>query len=129
MRVEAYRNLHTGTWSVRALEGPKGVKGRVIAHAKTVCIEDPKFVVQPAGRERVRREGRKNVHAFVRGTLKYYQDDPAPNRMRLANDGWNNAFYNPYQNDTFVNQVGEPVHAAEVAVLCVKTGLHYYGVV
>lgn len=125
MRVEVYRNLHSGTWSVRALEGPS--KGRVIAHPKTVAIEDPTFVVQPAGNAKVRAEGKKNVHAFVRGTLKYYQDRPAPERFKLANDGWENATYNPYENTTFVNQsTGEPVRKADVAVLCIKTGLHYH---
>lgn len=125
MRVEVYRNLHRKCFSVRALEGPN--KGRVIARAKTVAIDDPKFVVRPAGRDKVRAEGKKNVHAFVRGTLRYHTERQAPERMRLANDGWENATYNPYENDTFVNVgSGAPVLEADVAVLCMKTGLHFH---
>ncbi len=58
--IEVYRNLHKNCLSVR--EG-----GLVIEHAARICIWNPRFVVQPAGRERVVREQRKNVHAFVRG--------------------------------------------------------------
>lgn len=68
LRVEIYWNLHLNLFSVRALEGR--AKGKVIAHARDVLVRDPQFVVQKAGRERVLREGRKNVHAFVRGQLE-----------------------------------------------------------
>ena len=125
MRVEVYRNLHLKCWSVRALEGPD--KGRVFTHAQTVAIENPQFVVQPAGRAKVRAETRKNVHAFVRGTLKYHQDRSAPERPKVVNDGWGLATYNPYENETFVDvKTGEAVLEADVAVLCMKTGLHYH---
>ena len=72
MNVEVYFNLHAKCWSVRALEGMN--RGRVICHAQSVGIEAPRFVVQRKGRERVLREGRKNVHAFVRGALAYAGD-------------------------------------------------------
>ena len=67
IRVEVYWNLHKRLFSVRALEGEN--KGRVIDHAYGVRLSDATFVSQPAGRERVRREGVKNVHAFVRGHM------------------------------------------------------------
>lgn len=41
--------------------------GRVIAHVDSMRIADAKFVVRPAGRARVLKEKRKNVHAFVVG--------------------------------------------------------------
>lgn len=59
-RVQVYRNLHTGTWSVR--QG-----GIVIDHPLELMLRDCRFVVQPAGRARVLREKRKNVHAYVSG--------------------------------------------------------------
>jgi len=66
--VDVYRNLRPGygtpCWSIR---DPKS--GRVLGHATDLELEDPTFIVSAAGRERVRREGRKNVHAVVRGTL------------------------------------------------------------
>ena len=63
-RVEVYRNLHNGTHSIRR-------NGKVVKHLEnwmTLRLVDVKFAVQPAGREKVRREGKKNVHACIRGT-------------------------------------------------------------
>jgi hypothetical protein len=62
MRVEVYFNLHRKLWSVRDLS-----TGLVVDHVDEITIQDPSFTVQPAGRRKVIREGRKNVHAFVRG--------------------------------------------------------------
>ena len=64
-RVEVYRNLNFGCFSVRALGGKH--KGLVIDHVIQITLENAEFVVQPAGNRRVRDEKRKNVHAFVRG--------------------------------------------------------------
>ena len=64
-KVEIYRNLHKKCYSVRQ-------KGKVVAYfgyTDELILKDAKFAVQPAGRERVRRENKKNVHAFVRGTV------------------------------------------------------------
>jgi len=60
MNVEIYFNLHKRVFSVRH-------KGRVIEHVKSAIVRRPKFVVQAAGRAKVLREKKKNVHAFVRG--------------------------------------------------------------
>ena len=62
MRVEVYYNLHKNVFSVRH-------KGKVIAWGNRVTIENPEYVVREKGRQKVLEEGRKNVHAFVRGTL------------------------------------------------------------
>lgn len=92
-RVEVYWNLHKLCWSIRH-------KGRIIAHAGEVTLDNVDWVVQPAGRKRVLRERRKNVHAFARGTLVAYcpvgQVLPEPDR------DWLPARYNPYHYTTFV---------------------------
>ena len=62
MRVEVYFNLPRKIWSVRDL-----ATGLVVEHVNEITIENPVFSVQPAGRRKVLREGRKNVHAVVRG--------------------------------------------------------------
>lgn len=67
MRVFVYFNLHTHKWSVKALSGPH--KGRVIAHADGVMIQGADCKVSEAGRQRVLRERRKNVHAGIVGRL------------------------------------------------------------
>ncbi len=67
MKVFVYWNLHRGMWSVKALEGPD--KGRVIARVDTVLLRDVTGKVSQAGRQRVLKERKKNVHAGLVGTL------------------------------------------------------------
>lgn len=64
VQVDAYRNLRAGGYSLRDRK-----TGRVVAIVDAVTLRDVKFVVQPAGRARVLATGRKQVHAFVRGTV------------------------------------------------------------
>jgi len=66
-RVKVYRNLHRGGYSVVALDGPS--KGLVVGHAEHITLGDVEFVVSEAGRQRVIREKKKNVHAYAVGTL------------------------------------------------------------
>ena len=125
MRVEAYRNLHTGTYSVRDIE----YSHKVIGHPESVIIINADLVSQPAGRNKVRETGVKNVHAFVRGRLVYDQAEVdllpmliAANRNRVLQDETivekTPITYNPYKNDSFVNAItGEPIHTAQVVVL------------
>jgi hypothetical protein len=115
-RAEVYKNLHTGTWSVRDL----GV-GKVVAHPLAVLVSDADFVVRKSGRERVLREQRKNVHAFVRGTIidMYIFDEPDLSEMRSAT-------YNPYQNKTFVDTItGNSVSDSSLVYMHVLHGLYY----
>ena len=107
MRVQVYWNLHKDCWSVVALEGDR--KGRVVTHADKVLLRGATFAVQPAGRDKVRREGKKNVHAFVRGE---WMAALAQGKARRS------VMYNPYKFETFVfadNQ--EPVFAAKSVAL------------
>ena len=114
MRVEVYFNLHKYTWSVRQCS-----TGRVILHTDKVHIRDPQFVVRKSGRERVLREGKKNVHAFVRGEITYFDDfDPDYLDYTLVS-------YNPYKFDTFVDVIDtSPVRTAKRAVLEVRPCLN-----
>ncbi len=71
--VDVYRNLHKHCWSVRAACGSH--RGRVIGHAKSVLLRYCTFHISDSGRLRAIREGRKNVHAHVRGRLLRYDLD------------------------------------------------------
>lgn len=96
MRVEVYWNLHKKCWSVRH-------KGKVIQHRAAVQLKDVTWVVQPAGNRRVRREGKKNVHAFARGTLlnkDNYFDHIFHHRLALTKRV--PVIYNPYKHTSFV---------------------------
>ena len=110
MRVEVYFNLHKRVFSVRSVRS-----GRVILHTKNVHIRNPQFVVREGGRQRVLRERKKNVHAFVRGDATYFDDGKCPT---LDNIG-----YNPFRYDSFVKMPDEtPVRSAERAYMQVSDG-------
>jgi hypothetical protein len=92
-RVRFHRNLHHSNWSVVALSGEH--KGKVVAHADEVSVWGARFVVHEAGRQRVIREGRKNVHAYIEGTLSNYI--PHQGLVRLREE----VMYNPYRLSKF----------------------------
>ena len=103
--VEVYRNLHKKCWSIR--QG-----GKVKVHTSYLCLKDAKFVVQPAGREKVLREQKKNVHAFVKGYLI-----SASESNRLTEDiEWtcDAVTYNPYKHPYFTCGEFEAVGAKVV---------------
>ena len=116
MKVFVYFNLHRKCFSVKALEGIN--KGRVIKHAHFVALEDVTFKVSEAGRQRVLKEQRKNVHAGVVGTLVPSIDAVGSERVT----------YNPYKGNTFVLcGTGDSILASTSAMLQVhdKKGYIY----
>lgn len=98
--VQVYFNLHRRCWSVRQ-------RGRVIGHATTMSLINVEWRVQPSGRERVRREGRKNVHAYASGCI----------HPVFTFDGFEEVVrYNPYKLETFVVGPYEtPLHSSTFA--------------
>jgi hypothetical protein len=108
--TEIYRNLHRKDWSIRN-------KGIVTQHTKTTAISPAKFVVQPAGRKKVLKEQRKNVHAFIRGQVT----DIPPNWQT-----WKQVKYNPYLFDHFYDvDTLKRIDTATVVVLA-EDGSAYY---
>ena len=123
MKVDVYFNLHRKLFSIRACEGPN--KGRVIAHRETVTLLHPQFKVSQAGRARVLREKRKNVHATVRGTWMLAGQFKSKVMQERVQKRGVEITYNPYKMSSFSywNDIGElhGFHHAEAAFLCVKT--------
>ena len=131
MRVEVYFNLPRKIWSVRDLS-----TGLVVEHVNEITIQDPVFVVQPAGRAKVIAQGRKNVHAVVRGTR--VSDDQVDANATAVSVG-----YNPYKccaacgtlelcaglptcRATFITKPeGIPVYSADLATLEGKNVIAY----
>ena len=88
-RVRVYRNLTRECWSIQE----KTSKGwRVIGHQHHLILKDARFIVSKAGQARVRREGKKYVHAYVEGELVSAIERPKSGRTIR---------YNPYFSDTF----------------------------
>jgi len=102
MRVFVYYNLHRHLWSIKALEGAH--KGRVIGYSHTVLLQDAVGKVSQAGRRRVLREKRKNVHAGIVGTLVHMEGEG-------YFPGLNEITYNPYKYDSFVDKDTEEAYS------------------
>jgi len=92
MNLHATRaNNGVPVYSVKAMEGPN--KGRVIMRSPHVMLGDVRPKVSRAGRERVLREGRKNVHAGLVGNLIHNEFSPF-HGVKIT--------YNPHKYDSFV---------------------------
>ena len=104
-KVMVYYNLHKHTFSVT-------YKSKVILHADYVKLGDVEFRVRKGGKEKVRAEKQKNVHAFVIGNLMDYCEYPCENIPTEPTDKI--VTYNPYKYDSFVyKQTEEPVYTAK----------------
>ena len=93
-RLYVYWNIQKKTWSVRQ-------SGKVVGHTGLIFLKDCRFLVGKAGQERVRREGKKNVHAGVSGYLAMNGEF---HRQQADRDCW--VMYNPYKHDTFIQRTG-----------------------
>ena len=125
-RVRVYRNLRNGNWSIQ-VKTPKG--WRVRGHATSVELLDADCHVSDAGRARVLREQRKNVHACIEGCIDlsnlYVIDQTSKWAYAYgileSMDGFpygdaDAISYNPYKAGTFTTSDGGPV----VGARCVR---------
>lgn len=92
MRVQVYKNLRTGLWSICE---PKGAntRGRVIAHAARVTLSDCRFVVREAQRQWVLRKQERAVHAWIEGEWLPEPGNPPAAAYEFS--------YNPYRAGHF----------------------------
>lgn len=106
MRVYVYKNIRTGKYSVMH-------RGKVIDHVERIMLSNVEFRVREAGRLRVLREKRKNVHAFVIGDvvddLGCFGTDKDGRLPAKVN-------YNPYRSAHFTWD-GHPVKTARAVIL------------
>lgn len=101
-KVRVYFNLHKHCYSVQ-----DSSTNKVIAHVDSINIVDAKFVVRDSGRQKVLREQRKNVHAFVVGYWKKSPCKKLKNKVR----------YNPYIRGDFFSEDGASIIKAELVTL------------
>lgn len=101
-KVYVYRNLHKKCYSVKSLR-----TGKVIAHVDDITLINVQFKVSPAGRERVLRERRKNVHAGVVGYVA---------RASMLGDSIR-VMYNPYKFSGFVRKDESIIKSAAIAFI------------
>lgn len=101
--VRVYRNLRDNCWSIQR-KTPKG--WRVWLRWDYVVLDNVSFVVNKAGQNRVRKEGKKYVHAFAYGTLMANTLGCKEKMVRVN--------YNPYNNDQFQTRHGDVYNANRV---------------
>jgi len=100
MRVEVYFNLHEKCFSIRH-------KKKVISHLNEVFLSNAIFKVSEAGRQRVLKQKRKNVHAFVVGDIEI-------GKLRAGIE----IKYDPYRFKSFVTEIdSKPVRSAKYVSL------------
>lgn len=109
--IRAYFNLHKRLFSVQ--EKVNGV-WKVMRHVNFLVLKDVKFKVSEAGRQRVLREKRKSVHAYVYGEeLTEYEIDSS---------GHVSIFYDPYKYESFVDEYLKRVDSVDYLIMDVQNG-------
>lgn len=110
MKFYCYFNLHKKVFSL------KSHKTKLVEHhASIVRLDDCVFKVSEAGRQRVLKEKRKNVHAGVQGELRARDFKVS---VEALEESFVEITYNPYKYDSFViKATGEPVETAVTAIL------------
>lgn len=134
LTCRVYRNIRKDNLSIQQ-------KGIVKDRAKFISLSDVTFKVRESGQKKVRESGQKNVHAFVCGRTfdrvignsnvtdsdfyKYANCfNPSDSFRGLTSriiDGslkWSQVHYNPFKNDSFVDNCGDPVYCADYAFVC-----------
>lgn len=90
-RVRVYFNLHKKVFSVLH-KTPKG--WRLWRHLEDICLHNVVFRISESGRQRVIKEKKKNVHAYIEGNLH-------GNATFEANGDSHSISYNPYKYPKF----------------------------
>jgi hypothetical protein len=89
-----YWNLHKNCYSVR-------FKGKVIAHLTSLTATGVTFKVSQKGRQKVLREQKKNVHAFVVADKIFPKAEPFD--LTGCDLPTEQVKYNPYKYNSFVD--------------------------
>lgn len=110
-RVMCYWNLHRKCFSLKSTK-----TGRVIAHRQHVTLFNATTRVSEAGRQRVIREKRKNVHAGIVGEVDLSGPDATVIWPELVY-GSRRITYNPYKGPNFVHDDLTPVSGEFTAML------------
>ncbi|MFM9826702.1 hypothetical protein [Flavobacterium sp.] len=107
MIVQVYKNLHKSRAADKNIYSVRNKKsGLVTNHVENIELKNVIFKVSEAGRQRVLKERRKNVHAKIEGTIcrnKIIQP------VRAAQ-----VYYNPYKTEHFINlSTGEKIYSSK----------------
>lgn len=99
-KVMVYKNLHNGLFSVKQ-------NGLVVAHVESFGMEAVSFKVSEAGRQRVLKEKKKNVHAYIVGKIYDINNLNAENDIFRGMLAIQSIRYNPYKSNCFFRQYAD----------------------
>jgi hypothetical protein len=104
-KVFAYRNLNRKgiVWSIKDCK-----TNLVIDRVCEAYFKDVELKVSEAGRQRVLKQKKKNVHAGVKGYRL---------KSRPPIEHWVHASYNPYKQENFIDAYGNLVKKVKYAML------------
>lgn len=105
--IRVYFNLHKNLYSIQK----KNDKGNWIVneYRREINLKNVEFKVSEVGRQRVLREKRKNVHAYVIGEI-FEGELPQELESRRVR-------YNPYKFNFFVIDSGQSIFKADLVVM------------
>jgi hypothetical protein len=106
-KVRIYYNFHKKLFSVQ-----EKVNGswKVVEHTKDIYLHNATFKVSESGRQRVLKEKRKNVHAFIVGERWPFIPKSFVYRDEVS--------YNPYTGPNFmVKSLGHPLDYAKYVTI------------
>jgi hypothetical protein len=106
IRVQVYKNVRKNCFSVR----DKATR-KVIGHVQEISLKDCTMHASLSGISRIRSERRKSVVAWIEGTTF------TPENQQALSAKQHGIFFNPYQNDTWVDHHGYPIARANVVQL------------
>jgi len=115
-KVSVYRNLNDQCLSVL-------YKQLVAGHAVTVILANVQFRVREGRRQNVLKTNRKNVHAFVDGTLVECSEKKLEFQL---GDGVPVIYIPKVASYFYERQSGKPVHSAKTCVITPSGFLAYF---
>ena len=113
-RREVYRNLHFRDEAVYSVRKNGLVDGHALQVVMDGCDDSPvTFAVGPKGNQRVRDEGRKNVHAVIRGYLQnaiwYPEDEDDLSYLKEHAEGLESVEWGvPVSRNTKISDLDDP---------------------
>lgn len=113
-KIRIYRNLNNGHMSVQQKVDKRWA---VVGHVTDCVVRDVRFHISEAGRQRVIREGCKNVHAWGEGILMGQLEPDLYAPILLV--------YNPYVHTSFIEQGDDSVRIDSCRYLVVRANVVY----
>lgn len=107
--IRVYRNLHKNCYSIQEKFNNTW---KVIEYSHEIYLENCSFKIYENGRQKVIKEKRKNVHAFICGERLNL------NLKQINKNNLVHISYNPYYSDSFfIKKTKEKIKSAKFIII------------